>query len=148
MSRPRHVDAAIPVGKDDEIRSYFQEHGFVVAQQTFGDGLMQTERPKSAILWALQIHTPLRVIILDVFFKSFCGAVNLEWSQSLTMPHSKTLQMAGSRDICLPDSYFSYFNSFVSCGKELSLNSGDVLQDWHRHIYSQIAVNRKNQMIQ
>jgi hypothetical protein len=57
MSRPRHVDAAIPVGKDDEIWSYFQEHGFVAAKQTFGDGLMQTERPKSAILWALQIHT-------------------------------------------------------------------------------------------
>ena len=34
----RHVDAAIPVGKDDEIRNYFQEHGFVAAQQRFGEG--------------------------------------------------------------------------------------------------------------
>eukprot|EP00435_Cladocopium_sp_Y103_P073230 s278_g42.t2 len=37
MSHPRHVDEAIPVGRDDEIRSYFQEHGFVVVEGVFSD---------------------------------------------------------------------------------------------------------------
>ena len=31
---PRHVAESIPVGCDEKIQSYFEEHGFVVARQT------------------------------------------------------------------------------------------------------------------